>query len=436
MKNKYILSGIAAIAALVTTARAADHVIDITGATAFRTASIDSIIASYGAGLTDFAHTGTSAGIASLRGARQSIFLGTFPGLTGTTLIRCTWTGSVAGVRTQATPQTSQDFLPESVLTAAVPGAGGTGADATAIPGKTGAFGAPAGTEFVNADLAFSDSFPANSPFDVSNTVSTIVGITVFVPCVNEGSPAGLTNIHDHQLRTLYGTGNQPLSYLFPTTDTRRVYMSGRSDNSGTRTIYLSQTGYGPSNLVQQWKPTSNGASASAPTLALTTLQLWPTGDGNNVSNVWTATDTIGNGGFESSSSLRTVFGATSNGVQRKNGTGANLGAPVDLLMVGVFGISDATTAIANGAKALAYNGSSIVPAEPLAQASQDKVTSGEYTFWSYQHLMYNSLNDSPELQAVLAELVANVPTNIGTAGIDQLLMNVSRVDDFSDVTP
>lgn len=429
MNKKSILSGLAALMAFAFTANA-QNIVNVTGATAFRTASIDSIIASYGAGLTDFAHTGGSATLAALRGARQSIFTGTFPGLAGTTIIRCTWTGSVAGVRTQATPQTPQDFLPVTALTT------GGSPDAASVPGVTGTFGVPAGSEFVTADLAFSDSFPANSPFDVSNTVSTIVGITVFVPCVNEGSPAGLTNIHDHQLRTLYATGNQPLSYLFPTTDTRRVYMSGRSDNSGTRTIYLSQIGYGPQNLVQQWKPTTNGLGAGDPALALTTLRLWPTGDGANVSNVWTATDTAGNGGFESSSSLRTVFGATSNSVQRQNAAGVNIGSPVPLLMVAVFGISDATTAIANGAKALAYNGSSIIPAEPLGAASEAKVTNGEYTFWSYQHLMYNSLNDSPKLQAVLAELVANVPTNIGTAGIDAALMNVSRVDDFSDVAP
>ncbi len=430
MKNKFILSGLAALTALTSSMSAADQVIDITGATAFRTASIDSIIASYGAGLTDFAHVGTSAGLASIRSARQSIFSGTFPGLTGVTVIRCTWTGSVAGVRTQATPQGSQDFLPESALTS-----GGSN-DTTAVPGVTGTFGVAAGSELAFADLAFSDSFPANSPFDVSNTVSAIVGVTVFVPCVNEGSPAGFTNIHDHQLRTLYGTGNQPLNYLFPTTDARRVYISGRSDGSGTRTIYLSQTGYGPANPVQQWKPTTNGASASAATLALTTLRLWPTGDGANISNVWTATDTAGNGGFESSSSLRLVFGATSNNVQRQTAAGTNLGAPVNLLMVGVFGISDATTAIANGAKALAYNGSQITPAEPLGASSQAKITEGEYTFWSYQHLMYNSLNDTPEMQAVLAELVANVPNNIGTAGLPTSLMNVSRADDFADVAP
>lgn len=429
MKNKYILSGLSALTALAASAAAADQVIDITGATAFRTAAIDSIIASYGAGLTDFAHVGTTPGLASIRGARQSIFSGTFPGLTGTTVIRCTWTGSVEGVRAVATAF-PQAFLDESVL-----GTPGAGNDTTAVAGVTGTYGHAAGTGTTTADLAFSDSFPANSPFDVSNVVDATVGVTVFVPMVNEGSPAGLTNIQEHQLRTLYSTGNQPLNYLFPTADTRRVYASGRSDGSGTRTIYLSEMGYGASNPVQQWKPTTNGLAANDPLLNITTLQLWPTGDGNNASIVW-GPDVAGNGGFESSSSLRTVFGATTNLVQRKTSAGANLGAPVNLLMLAVFGISDATTAQANGAKALSYNGVGITPAEPLSAGDKAKITEGAYTYWSYQHLMYNSTNDTPEMQAVLAELLTNVPNNLGTAGIPVADMNVARTDDSSTVAP
>ena len=433
MKYKSILSGFAALAALVSSASAVT--IDITGATAFRTASIDSIIAAYGAGLTDFAHVGASAGLASIRSARQSIFTGTFPGLTGTTIIRCTWTGSVDGVRTIAGTAglgETQDFLPLSALTS-----GGSN-DTTAVSGVTGTYGVAAGTDLVVPDLAFSDSFPANSPYNVSNLTNAQVGITVFVPMVNEGSPAGLTNVQEHQLRTMYGTGVQSIKYLFPTTDTRNVYATGRSDFSGTRTITLSEIGYGASNGVQQYKPVTNGASAAAATLAVSTLQIWPTNDGTNKSLAWTGgVDNLGNGGFESSSSLRTVFGATSTAVQRKNSAGANIGSPVDLLLLAVFGISDAKTAQDNGAKALSYNGVSITPAEPLSATDKAKVTQGAYTFWSYQHLMYNNMNaDMADVAVVHAELVARVPANIGTAGIDQADMAVSRVDDSATVAP
>ena len=106
MKNKYILGGFAALTALASSA-SADQTIDITGATAFRTAAVDSIIASFGAGLDDFAHTG-AAGLTGIRGARQSIFKGDFPGLPDKTIIRCTWTGSVEGIQTVANSIESQ----------------------------------------------------------------------------------------------------------------------------------------------------------------------------------------------------------------------------------------------------------------------------------------------------------------------------------------
>ena len=429
MKNKCILGGFAALTALATSA-SADQTVDITGATAFRTASITTIIASYGAGLDDFAHTG-AAGLSGIQGARQSIFKGDFPGLTGKTIIRCTWTGSVEGTQTVGT-QITQDFLPLSALTA-------TGSpivdDTTAVAGKTGTALLPTGTDLVIPDLAFSDVYPATSPYDVSNVVDSIPGVVVFTPVVNEGSPSGFTNVQAGQLRTLLATGNKPLNYFFPTSDARKVYGTGRSSFSGTRTTYLAETGYGASNSIQQHKPVTNGASASAATLAITTLQIWPTNDGNNKSTVW-GPDAVGNGGFESSSSLRLAFGATSTAVQKLNAAGTATGAPENLLLVSVFGISDATTAITNGAKALSYNGVGITPASPLSAGDIAKITEGAYTFWSYQHLMYNSLNDTPEMQAVLAELSANLPANIGTAGIGFALMNVSRGEDGGTVAP
>ena len=431
MKNKYILGGFAALTALASSA-SADQTIDITGATAFRTAAVDSIIAAFGAGLDDFAHTG-AAGLTGIRGARQSIFKGDFPGLPDKTIIRCTWTGSVEGIQTVAT-QINQDFLPESVL-AIVPPTSGVTADTTAVAGKTGTATVPTGTELVIPDLAFSDVYPTSSPFDVSNVVDSTPGVVVFTMVANEGAPAGFTNVQAGQLRSLLNAGNLPLNYFFPTSDARKVYGTGRSDFSGTRTSYLAETGYGISLPIQQYKPLTNGAAANAATLAISTLQIWPTGDGNNKSLVW-GPDAVGNGGFESSSSLRTVLGATSTSVQRLNSAGAPTGSPESLLLVSWVGISDATTAVTNGAKALSYNGVGITPASPLSAADIAKVTQGSYTVWSYQHLMYNATNDTPEMQAVLSELTTKVPLNLGTAGIDIALMAVSRGDDGDTVAP
>lgn len=416
MKNSILLSGIAALVALASSA-SAQVVVDITGATAFRTAAIDTIVASYGAGLLDFAHTGGAGGRSA---ARQSIFRGTFPGL-GDTIIRCTWTGSVEGIQTVAT-QITQDFFATTALT--------TGGTAETVNGVIGTHSVPAGTLLVVPDLAFSDVYPTSSPYDVSNVVDANVGVVVFTMLANEGAPAAWTNVTAGQFRALFGAGRLPLNYFVPTSDTRNVYATGRSDFSGTRTTYLAETGFGIANTVQQWKPV-----LAAGNLSVSTLRLWPTNDGNNRSLVW-GPDVLGNGGFESSSSLRTAFGATSASVQLLSSTGANQGIPVPLLLLSAPGISDATTAVANGAKALSYNGVSITPASPLSAGDVAKVTQGAYTLWGYQHLMYNTLNDTPEMQGVLAALTVNIGANVGTAGIDIALMNVSRNNDGGTVAP
>jgi hypothetical protein len=50
---------------------------------------------------------------------------------------------------------------------------------------------------------------------------------------------------------------------------------------------------------------------------------------------------------------------------------------------------------------------------------------------------MYNNMNaDVADVAVVHAQLVADVPANIGTAGIDQADMAVSRADDSSTVAP
>ena len=448
MKNKFILSGFAALSALATTA-SADVTIDITGATAFRTAAIDAIIAAYGGtgsgtGLTDFAHTGTAASLSSLQGARQSIFRGNLTSDSpnqGIVTIRCTWTGSVEGIQTVGT-QVTQDFLPVTALDVAPPagGAAPSGISLAHTQGTVSGVGnLAAGTELIIPDLAFSDVFPSSSPFDVSNVGDDIVGVVVFTMIANEGAPAGLTNVTGDQFRTLFSSGSKPLNYFFPTTDTRNVYATGRSDFSGTRTTYLAVTGFSDvvankvSPAVQQWKPTLTGSAN--PTFEITTLRLWPTNDGNNRSLVW-GTDLAGNGGFESSSSLRTAFQGFSTNVTLQDANGVFLSTE-NLLLVSCFGISDATTAVAGGAKALSYNGVGITPANPLSAADRAKITEGAYTLWGYQHLMHNSLNYPAATQAVKTVLIGGInSTTIGTAGIAFNLMNVSRNDDGATVAP
>lgn len=418
MKTKFILSGLAALALAVTAN--AQVVVNVTGSTAFRSAAVDTIIASYGAGLTGVAHTGTAGTIAALRGATRSIFRGTFPG-SGDTIIRCTWTGSVEGIRDLAVPQ-NQTFLPASALT-------GSGTSYTGPNSVTAYFSSTATPASAPAKFAFSDVFPTTSPYDVSGLTDTQVGVLTFVPIANKGVSANLTNLTTQQFKALFGSGFQKLS-LFTgiATDTTNVYATGRSDLSGTRSTYLAEPGYGVSQVVNQWKPT-------VVTGAVTTLQNWPVGDGVNASSVWNG-DVAGNGGFQSGGTVSTALQATTASVQLKNAAGTNIGTPVAVNYISVLGSADSLTAVTGGAKALSYNGVGITPASPLSAADIAKVARGAYTMWGYEHLMYGGDLSAAQDQAFFDQITANIAANLGSAGIPIGTMAVSRGDDGGLVAP
>ena len=88
--NKFILTGLAALA--FTGAASSQTVVNITGATAFRSAANTSIIALLGgSGVTEFAFdttTGASAGATN-----RAIYRGTVAGITGTVIVRASLPG-------------------------------------------------------------------------------------------------------------------------------------------------------------------------------------------------------------------------------------------------------------------------------------------------------------------------------------------------------
>src|SRR3954451_657354 len=69
----------------------ADVTINVTGATAFRGAAVTAIRNSYTS--VQYAFTG------SFSGGTQHLFVGTFPGIPGTTTVRTFWSGSTEGAR-------------------------------------------------------------------------------------------------------------------------------------------------------------------------------------------------------------------------------------------------------------------------------------------------------------------------------------------------
>ncbi len=419
MKSKLILSGLAAMAFAVSAH--AQLVVNVTGATAFRKAAVDTILASYGAGLTGVAHTGTAATLASLQGSTSSIFRGTFPG-SGDTIIRCTFTGSVEGIRDLAVPQ-NQVFMPATALTS-----GGT--TYTGPNSVTARHTQPAASESAPAKFAFSDVYRTTSPYSVGGLTDTTLGVIVFVPVANKGVSANLTNITTQQFKALAGAGFQKLSLLTGVAaDSTNIYLTGRNDLSGTRSTYLAEGGYGVSTPVTQWKPTVAIGVCSS-------LQNWPVGDGANASSVWNG-DIAGNGGNSSGGTIATNLGGTTASVQLKNSAGGNLGAPVAVNFLSIIGYSDANTAVnTNLAKALSWNGVGVTPAAALSVADTAKLTKGAYTMWGYEHLLYSGDLSAAENQAFFDQITANIGANIGSAGVDISVMNVSRSDDGGLVGP
>ena len=421
MKKQLILAVGAAVA--FTSSLRADVEIRITGASAFRQATLRTIKAKFdSAGALgtsySFAHD-KSAGGTNYDGSTRSVWKGTFPGVAGTTTIRCNFTGSVEGIRAVALGGSyNETYLTDAALTAA---------------GENGSKTSP--TSQMEAKFAFSDvrqsSTPITSP--VLSPGDPRVGVVTFTMLANQSAPVDLTNVTAQQARALLSQGYQPLSLFTGKTGDENdnyVFAVGRNDGSGTRTLYLAEIGYGITNPVNQYVATSAAGDA------VNTIQLTPAGSAYK-STVW-GYDMDGNGGYASGSNVRDDMGRTTDSVTVLDAQGSELlaGSPVYLLTW--LSTGDAKTAVANGARTLAYNGVSVDPANaPLSAEDQLKVTTGQYTAWGYENLYYNGSLSSDE-NTVYSEIVAGIPSLIGSsgAGIPMSAMAVSRSDDGGTVMP
>jgi hypothetical protein len=287
MKVKHLILG-TMFAGLAASASAQTTEITITGATAFRQATMQAIYdayASMGAAGTSFnvAHDFSNNALSQLIASNKAIFKGTFPGITGDTVIRTAFNGSTEGLNAIA-GNSNPTFLTEAAL---------TGGNYTA--GIKGATSSP--TQALRPKFSFSDVYQSTSPVTTDNTGAPItlnpsgssaVGIVTFAMVANDGAPANLTNVTTQQARALWTNGAQPLSlFTGDPSDAKRVYATGRNDGSGTRSAYLTEWTFGVANLVKQYVATS-GTGVSAAT---------PSGVGNGTINRLTLVPANGIGG-------------------------------------------------------------------------------------------------------------------------------------------
>jgi len=456
MNIKHLAAG--AIALAVTSSAMAQTTITVTGATAFRQATVQAIYNAYNSvspGLNgmanasfNVAHDFTGNNLSQLIASNKAIFRGTFPGISGTTVIQTSFNGSAEGLNAIA-GNNNPPFLTIAALTNTTNGT------------FTGGITAP--TETKRPKFSFSDVYQASTPVDneVLNPVgSSTVGVVTFAMIANEGAPANWTNVTFQQARALWEQGIQRLRlFTGDTNDTTRVFATGRNDGSGTRASYLSEWQYGVAETVQQYITLtgSNGTNATG-IIGITAVPAdgrgqgtpFDTGSTNNASTLWGNT-TVGNGGFSSSSALRTVMGLPSTNVTVWDG--ADDSEPVlenqKVLLLTWLSTADCLQASDAGGVILAYNGVKVTPvastnpanylSKGFNEADFNKISRGTYSAWNYQHLYYHGSLSGNETLWYNSMKTNYLPTGLQQTanGLTIADMRSSRPDDgFPIVNP
>lgn len=475
MKIKNLILG-TMFAGFAASASAQTIDITITGATAFRTATLQAIYDAYdsvGNLGTDFfvCHSANGTALSNLTGSNQAVFKGKFPGMPegSTTYVRTAFNGSTAGLNSIA-GNNNIAFLTQAAVNNAT----------TSILG-----GVTSPTETIRPKFSFSDVYQSTSPVDnvdLNPVGSSAVGIVTFCMIANEGAPADLTNVTIQQARQLWDSGSQRLSlFTGDPNDTNYVFATGRNDGSGTRSAYLTEWSFGVANLVNQYIATKTGTSGNTIT-KITKVPENGLGTGNtetssaaNASSLW-GNANVGNGGYDSSSGLRTLMGLTSANVTVYDGVDQSPvleNQPIHLITW--LSTADSLSAAGAGAKILSYNGVKVTPVTVAGETYTDstggvandndqydlgetyvdsnnngvydgptylgsgfneadfkKIATGAYSAWSYQHLYYHGTLSSNEQTWYDSMKATYIPAALQTTanGVRLGDVTVSRPDD------
>jgi hypothetical protein len=375
MKLKKIILASALSLSLVSVCDAGT--IYLTGSTAMR-GSIFTTITKPGSVYTAAPVTTTYEG-SSASGANYMVFSGTLVGGSGTTVIKCHWSGSEGGIKDVVTAATEQ-FVDDSIV---------DGANHTGSPGTTVGH---------NADLAMADSSQAFSRNKTPLlTTGAKVAVITFTWVRNPGLWTG-GNLTDSMIRQALGGFCKRAVFSGNAADVNDyIYVSGRDNQSGTRVNQLGICGFGiltPPNQIEM-DSSGNMVDLDPPNLVY-----------------------AGDFGFSSGGTLAGTLGA-------------NTTAKSDLWN-GVTGYSvvsflsrgDANTAIGNGAIEISANG--------VAQSSA-AVKEGTYNYWGNEYI-YQKNGASSEAQSVYNNMAASIPADVnGTTAIKLTDMHCTRSGPTSD---
>ncbi len=446
MKPKYFIAGLSAIA--FTATAYADVEVNITGATAFRASAFIAIKAKYdvGNGGVDYkyGHNGVTGDLnASNPLATTAIFSGNFPGVPGTTTIRCTFSGSVEGIRSLVgvTDPLPPKYYKTNLLTGGSPTDGGK--EYAALSTASG------NVETATSHIAFSDVSKASTPYGSFSLLpgSPAAGVIVFSMVTNDGS--AITNVTSQQFRALMSGGLQPRSMFTnnvndnpdgdtPGANAGYVFATGRNDGSGTRTTYLAETGFGIVKTVKQYVVTAASGDQ------LTSIRLVPQGGvGVNVayaSTVW-GQDLAGNGGYSSGGTVATDMGNKGASVNVLNAAGSTVLSGIKADLVSWLGVSDAIKLRNLGGSLIGYNGVTLseIAAGGIDLGNNDvkKIVEGTYTAWGYENMyMRNDVAPGSDVDSVYTTIKAALPAYFAAAGLPISGMHVGRPADGGTVAP
>jgi hypothetical protein len=445
----------------------AQQIVHVTGSTAFRvadvTAEVDYLNAS---------HAGSTAAYSgsSLTGANTSIIVAS----DNSFVFENTFNGSIAGDENVAAVGSQLGFPSFSSYTGSYT-ATVSGSSTAAASGGFSASSLPA-TDTAYADISFSDVSAATAQ-NIINEVTTsaysftdggTVGVVPFVFVANAttdvtdfGSTSTFTsttsspfkyatttvaaNVTPQSFARLWSAGTINSAKKHPEIFTGNlsdsaytIYALGRDIDSGTRATALAETGYpikgngAPAvtqNVVQYFPLDSSSAvvgNASNAAIASFTIVPTQTVDGISLTN--------GNGGYNSGGKLAEALSDTFSGLSKT-------------VEITYLGVSDAYNALTNQAGAtagqpallLSYNGVSFNPAGSSStkgyapSTDLTKIYYGAYTFWSYEHVLFNN-NNSFDPTSLVSSLITQLKTDqvdqLSSAGVQLSSMLVSRTDD------
>jgi hypothetical protein len=377
----------------------------ITGSTAFRSAATVAIKNIYDASPAVQVAFSNNSGAPT--GANQVIYVGNIGGVA--TNIHTSWSGSEAGIQTVADATQLVNFLPDSTC----PGS------CSAYPGTSVA----AGTDAHHPDAAFSDTFQSTSLFRGSvggvtyaNLIEaqgtsaghgSPVGVVVFKWCAS--SNATFTNMTSQLARLLYKSGEASLAQFTGNNadESKPVVAMGRNPDSGTRLTTFAEAGLGALSGAAQYQPQdSTGAVVKSTTGTISQFSPWPDDTVNGI--VYASPDS----GYSSGGDLSKAMRAVTTDPVAINGDPNSPFTAANVTRVAYLGTGDADSNLLNAGSPppgieLKYNGVSLGVFADYNSATV--LLEGLYTFWSYEHILFNNSTINSTVKGVVNTLATRI---------------------------